>query len=80
MKIEFIEDISKLSIPKKLNYPFYYGKEKLCSIATEELQTILENESWEHDFNHIGKMFGVLVVKDEKNQISYLATYSVELQ
>ncbi len=62
----------------------------LCSLAAEELQRYLkEQKSWSHNFGltHdsendgaiIGKMFGVLVVKNVQGEIGYLAAFSGKL-
>ena len=60
----------------------------LCKIAVEELQLHLQEQTeWEHNFgltNHrdgqvIGKMFGVLVVANDRNELGYLAAFSGKL-
>jgi tRNA pseudouridine32 synthase/23S rRNA pseudouridine746 synthase len=60
----------------------------LCKIAANQLQNHLENqEEWNHNFGLenekkgtiIGKMFGVLVVKNQQNEIGYLAAFSGKL-
>ena len=61
----------------------------LCMLAAEELQRYLQNqEEWIHNFGLtkerqegivIGKMFGVLVVKTQQNEIGYLAAFSGKL-
>jgi tRNA pseudouridine32 synthase/23S rRNA pseudouridine746 synthase len=81
--------ISGIALPKKFTFPFYYEPHILAKIATTELQTYLENQA---DFDHnfglqnttgtdlaIGKMFGVLVVKNEQNQLGYLTAFSGKL-
>jgi len=84
----FKSDISGIILPKKFTFPFYYEPHLLAKIATKELQEYLENQT---DFKHnfglnstdnilaIGKMFGVLVVKNEKDQIGYLTAFSGKL-
>jgi tRNA pseudouridine32 synthase/23S rRNA pseudouridine746 synthase len=85
----FKTTISGITLPKKFTFPFYYEPHILAKIATTELQTYLENQT---DFNHnfglqnttdtplaIGKMFGVLVVKNEQNQLGYLTAFSGKL-
>lgn len=85
--IAFNEDVSHITLPKKLNFPFYYNVHSLCEIAAKQVQFYLENnENLKHNFglnnnNHllpIGKMFGVLVVKKE-NEIGFIAAYSGKL-
>jgi len=81
--------ISGIALPKKFTFPFYYEPHILAKIATAELQTYLENQT---DFDHnfglqnttdttlaIGKMFGVLVVNNEQNQLGYLTAFSGKL-
>ncbi|OAD45557.1 RluA family pseudouridine synthase [Polaribacter atrinae] len=84
----FKADISGIELPKKFTFPFYYQPHQLATIATNELQEYLENQT---DFTHnfglseeqetlpIGKMFGVLVVKNKQNEIGYLAAFSGKL-
>ncbi|QXP64041.1 RluA family pseudouridine synthase [Polaribacter sp. HaHaR_3_91] len=85
---KFKADISDIKLPEKFTFPFYYQPHKLAIIATNELQEYLENQT---DFKHnfglteienelaIGKMFGVLVVKNKQNEIGYLAAFSGKL-
>ena len=59
----------------------------LCLIATARLQDYLTTqEDWQHNFGLepgegtiIGKMFGVLVVSTQENEIGYLAAFSGKL-
>tara|TARA_R110000787_G_scaffold104417_5_gene211459 strand:- start:1834 stop:3504 length:1671 start_codon:yes stop_codon:yes gene_type:complete len=85
----FKEDISRISLPEKFTFPFYYEPHTLAKIATKEVQAYLEKQT---DFDHnfglnskadklpIGKMFGILVVKNQQNQLGYLAAFSGKLQ
>ena len=80
--------ISEIAPPEKFTFPFYYEPHPLAKIATTELQTYLKNQT---DFVHnfgldsadntlaIGKMFGVLVVKNAQNQMGYLTAFSGKL-
>lgn len=84
----FKKDISGISLPEKFTFPFYYQPHLLAKIATQELQDYLENQT---DFTHnfgfniedkdlsIGKMFGVLVVKNKQHELGYLAAFSGKL-
>jgi tRNA pseudouridine32 synthase/23S rRNA pseudouridine746 synthase len=68
----FKTDISRISIPEKINNPFGSLVPKIAEIAAKEFQEyITENaQGWEHDFSvDNGKMFGVLVV--QKKNMSY---------
>ena len=83
--LSFQQDISDIELPSVFNYPFYYEPHPLSILAANELKTYLNNQT---DFNHnfglgqdddgliIGKMFGVMVVQDEKRNIGYLAAFS----
>jgi tRNA pseudouridine32 synthase/23S rRNA pseudouridine746 synthase len=59
----------------------------LCLLAAGDLQLHLKDQNeWTHNFglendaeNIIGKMFGVLVVKTEENEIGYLSAFSGKL-
>ena len=81
----FKEDISGIELPEKFTFPFYYEPHPLAVIAAKELQEYLEHQTdFDHDFGldenpkktARGKMFGVLVVENQKNEIGYLAAFS----
>ncbi len=84
----FKTDISEVQLPKKFTFPFYYEPHLLAKIASNEIQEYLESQK---DFNHdfgleeghsdsaIGKMFGILVVKNTENKLGYLAAFSGKL-
>ena len=86
--IKFSSPIKEIELPEKFTFPFYYKPHSLAKIATKEIQEYLENQT---DFTHnfglseeettlpIGKMFGVLVVKNNQNEIGYLAAFSGKL-
>ena len=85
----FKTNISEIELPKKFTFPFYYTPHALTKIAVKEVQAYLEVQTdFTHNFgfnsdetkNAIGKMFGVLVVKNQDNQIGYLATFSGKLE
>ena len=76
---------SEEQLPDKFPYPFYYQPDEIAVVAAEQLMKFLENDAalfnWEFglkigDSNPRGRMFGVLVVKNEFNQLGYLAAYS----
>ena len=74
-------------MPKQFTFPFYYEPHPLCILASQELQQYLKTQNeWHHNFgitkNEIeptGKMFGVLLVQNTKNEIGYLAAFSGKL-
>ena len=79
----FSSDISAVSKPEKFTFPFFYEPHPLSIKAADEVQAYLLNQTdFVHNFgidfseDAIGKMFGVLVVENEKNEIGYLAAFS----
>jgi tRNA pseudouridine32 synthase / 23S rRNA pseudouridine746 synthase len=84
----FKKDVSSIPLPEAFTFPFYYEPHPLSLLAAAELQNYLEFQS---DFNHnfglnehqpglvIGKMFGVLVCKNESGQLGYLWAFSGKL-
>lgn len=84
----FKESIESISMPERFNYPFNFEPHQLCRIAAKELQAYLTTQTdWEHDFGidhyvegtNIGKMFGVLVVRNAKGEVGYLSAFSGKL-
>lgn len=84
----FNKNIETIALPNKFTFPFYYQPHPLCKIAAKELQEYLKTQKdWEHNFGLdttkkglvIGKMFGVLVVENQQNEIGYLAAFSGKL-
>ena len=85
---EFTTNISGISLPDKFTFPFYYEPHQLSVIAAHELQNYLETQN---DFKHnfglnenqeglvIGKMFGVLVVQNQNNELGFLWAFSGKL-
>lgn len=83
--IHFSTDVSSINLPNKFDYPHNYIPHKLATKATKELQEYLKNQT---DFNHnfgidnpnsenaLGKMFGILIVKNTNDEIGYLAAFS----
>lgn len=68
----------KSNTPEPISFtnPFDYIPHPLCTIAAAEVQQWLEEkESLSKEINE-GKMFGVLVVKDYKGSLGFLAAYS----
>lgn len=84
----FQQDISGIALPEKFTFPFYYEPHELSKIAAKALQDYLETQTdFEHNFGlkdtqdglAIGKMFGVLVVKNTEGQLGYLWAFSGKL-
>ncbi len=81
----FQSDISDISLPEKFTFPFYYEPHLIAIRAVEQLQDFIQHSTdWKHNFgldpedhsHPIGKMFGVLVVKDEDGQLGFLSGFS----
>jgi tRNA pseudouridine32 synthase/23S rRNA pseudouridine746 synthase len=86
--IPFANPILDSDIPEKFLLMQHNTPHKLCLIAANQLQDyLLKQTDWVHNFglnnningNIIGKMFGVLVVKNLKNEIGFLAAFSGKL-
>lgn len=84
----FQSSIEGITLPEKFNYPFYYEPHELAKLAAKELQNYLHTQTdWEHDFGMeigndgeiIGKMFGVLVVRNQRGELGYLCAVSGRL-
>ena len=84
----FTESIEGIALPDAFTFPFYYTAHPLSVLAAKQVQTYLENQKEiKHNFGlHegqdgliIGKMFGVLVVRNSSDEIGYLAAFSGKL-
>ncbi|WP_272149573.1 RluA family pseudouridine synthase [Tenacibaculum aiptasiae] len=87
--IHFTSSINAISLPQKFDYPHNYSPHKLAIIAANELQEYLKKQTdFEHNFgienntakDALGKMFGVLVVKNSNEEIGYLAAFSGKIE
>lgn len=84
----FDDDISDIKLPEKFTFPFAYKAHPLAIAAARQVQDYLEN-TLENNHNFgldpdqegliIGKMFGVLVVRNKEGQLGFLAAYSGKL-
>ena len=84
----FLNDVRAIDLPQQFTYPFYYSPHPLSLIACQELQDYLKTQTdFKHNFGfdendkslQIGKMFGVLVVKNQAGELGYLAAFSGKL-
>lgn len=83
----FKESIAEHRLPDRFASPFEYEPHPLSLLAVDELQSHLQNQKeWEHNFGLtdndgavIGKMFGVLVVCTDQDEIGYLSAFSGKL-
>lgn len=81
----FASDVSDISLPEKFTFPFYYEPHPIAIRAAEQLQDFIQHSAeWNHNFgldpedtsHPIGKMFGVLVVKDADGRLGFLSGFS----
>lgn len=80
--------IRDITLPGRFTFPFCYEPHALALLAVTGLQQYLETQTnLDHNFgleaNHngvpIGKMFGVLVIRDQNGRIGYLSAFSGKL-
>lgn len=76
---QFDRDIKGVELPQKFTYPFNYTPHQLTVYAAEQVRRYLSaNVQYSIEASE-GKMFGVLVVKDNKNRVGFLAAFSGNL-
>jgi len=76
----FKQSIESYALPNSFTYPFCYEPHSLCMLASEELQQHIENTlKLQNQLEQLGKMFGVLLVKNEQGEIGYLSAFSGKL-
>jgi len=84
----YTQSVDQIPLPELFNYPFYYDPHPLTRLAAESLQQMLvDQDGWSHNFGLdpdkegliIGKMFGVMVVKDTHGQLGWIAAVSGKL-
>lgn len=74
-----------LTLPDRFTFPFSYSPHAIARIASKDLQeNLIPPLGGLHDFEgtetSLGKMFGVLIVKDVNQQVGYLAAFSGKLR
>ena len=82
----FLSDVSSLSIPERFTFPFNYTPQPLAMVAATELQNYIQTEiedkhlfGMKGESNGIGKMFGVLVVRNSSGKLGYISAFSGKL-
>lgn len=83
----FNTDVSHLPIPNAFTYPFIYEPHALVKKAAAQVQSHLIDRDFGHNFGFdpktsagtIGKMFGVLVVKDIQGELGFISAFSGNL-
>lgn len=87
----FFQAVDSITLPEKFTFPFYYQPQPLAVKAVEQLQQQLEmlpqwsgktvlNASVESKKTSAGKMFGVLVVQNNQQELGFLSAYSGQLE
>ncbi len=77
--IRLSDNIDGIALPQHFTFPYYYSPHPLARLAMDDLQLYLDTQSeWQHDFTANGKMFGVLVVKNQHDEIGYLASFATQ--
>ena len=91
----FSQFIDNIALPEKFTFPFYYQPHAIAVAAVQQLQqqleqlplsltvtdTLTKTKTIETavDETNFGKMFGVLVVKNSKDEIGFISAYSGQL-
>ncbi|MBI1266677.1 MAG: RNA pseudouridine synthase [Cryomorphaceae bacterium] len=84
---KFTSSVDEIELPQKFTFPFFYSPHPLSMRAALQLQERLESEGLGHNFGlendgeegALGKMFGVLVVKNKDGELGYLSAFSGKL-
>lgn len=84
---KFTVPTEQYDLPKRFTFPFYYQPHPLCVLAANQLQQHLMTQTqWQHNFglsddpkNIIGKMFGVLLVRNQQGELGFIAAFSGKL-
>lgn len=75
----FAQKIDNIYIPTQFTCPFCYEPHPLSIMAAEEVIKYIDSRIDWHDELKMGKMFGVLVVKNNKNELGFISAYSGNL-
>jgi tRNA pseudouridine32 synthase/23S rRNA pseudouridine746 synthase len=84
----FEEPLDTYHIPEQLTSPYDCKPHPLSLLAVKKLQSHLTTQGdWYHNFGFcdneqekvIGKMFGVLVVRTQQNELGYISAFSGKL-
>ncbi len=72
----FKQDIGGILPPTKFTFPFDYIPHSLCVFAAKQIQEMLCANEWLNIEAQKGKMFGVLVVENDRGEIGFLMGFS----
>jgi len=72
-------DCDQSVVPPVFNFPFNHEPNEVSLIAAEIVKEDLRKGVVKHDFDVLGKMFGVLVVQGVAGELGFLKAYSGKL-
>ena len=75
----FTNSIEGIALPEKFTWPFHYVPHPLSRLAADEVMHYVSSRTEWHEELALGKMFGVLIVSNENNEIGFLAAFSGNL-
>lgn len=68
-----------MAVPTRMNNPLDYSPHPLCIFVAKQLQEeLLHRDDWRVEIDR-GKMFGVLVVRNDHGELFFLAAYSGQI-
>lgn len=81
MSLHFRPLLTQEEIPASFTFPFDYEPHSMALLAAQVvMKDLVEIPATIHDFQEVGKMFGVLVVQNKEGELGYLAAFSGKLQ
>ena len=72
-------DVAADDLPELFNYPYYHKPNSISLLAADQVKNELLTGKIKHCFERIGKMFGVLIVKNKLGVIGFLKAFSGKL-
>lgn len=72
--IHFKSSVEGISLPEKFTFPFAYKPHPLAELAAKEVQNELQKSYSGKEIS--GKMYGILVVQNQQNELGYLVAFS----
>ncbi|GAA5039290.1 RNA pseudouridine synthase [Marivirga lumbricoides] len=72
--IHFKSSIEGVALQEKFTFPFSYQPHPLAELAADEVQQELKKSYSGKEIS--GKMYGVLIVQNEQNELGYLVAFS----
>ncbi|MBR4381830.1 MAG: hypothetical protein IKP48_11320 [Bacteroidaceae bacterium] len=72
----FSASIEGIDLPTVFTDPFNYTPHPLCQLAADEVMLFIDSHPEWHEELKLGKMFGVLVVKNVVGKLGFLAAFS----